>query len=321
MDRKKGANDTKQPSAQISAPGSVARASLPQRVGESASGLLKELFKQSSPRTVTGTLASLNADDAKAGSSSSSTGTGESSWAFRSSSQYEQATVEQGGSFRSNEKAGKSGRSHDQVAFDEFAQDAHALSGDHKSGFSLGIAESNLPRVQVTETWKTRDENQEFADRKIDGAAVVALLSDPAFTIDEEPSSTLDLENNGRKQDYERLKIRKAPGKTVDALHPSNALHLMPDFGAPWSSIHASVATQKGIHERGRFLESRFGNVQPWIDILDTYHDEVWGDILPLVQEAREELKAANENWTCHQDGPAIRRLKMVLQHLGSPNN
>lgn len=167
-----------------------------------------------------------------------------------------------------------------------------------------------------------QDENQDFADQNNDGAAVVALLSDPAFTVDEEPSSTLDLEiDAGDGRADERLQAVKRPTKPIDALNPSNLPNLMPDFGAPWNPSYASLLPQKGLHERRHFLGSRCGDVQPWIDILDRYHDEVWGDMLPLVQEAREEVKAVNEGRTCLQDRPAIRRLTMILQHLGNPDN
>ena len=322
MDWKKRTKDIKQPPAQISAPGSAARARLPQRIGESASGLLKESFKQPSPRTVTGILegTSLNTENAKTGSSSSTTGTGESSLAFRLSSQYEQASFDQGELFRSNEKGSKAVRTHGQVAFDQFAQDGPALSIDQQSRFSMGIAEDNMPRVQEMEISKIGNKKQDFAVRTNDGAAVIALLSDLALTVDEEPSSVLDLENaGGGALNYERLQVRKGPGSTVDALPPSIPLDLIPDFGAPWNSSPGSSATQKGIHGGGRFLNLRFGDVQPWIDISHKYHDEVWGYMLPSVQEAREEFKAVIENQTCGHKGPAIRRLKMVLQHLGGP--
>lgn len=335
MDRKKRANDAKKPSAQTSAQVSEATATLPQRIGESASGLLKELVERPSPRTVTGVLASLNSDNAKAGSSSNSTGRGESSSAFRSSSQHEQTTSDQIKSFQLNGKGGELDRTQSQVAFDDFlagpnelgreseiVQDGHTLSGDQQSDVSLGIAEDNLARVQERESWRMQDENEDSADQNYDGAAVVALLSDPAFTVDEEPGSTLDLENGrGEGRNCGRLQAVKGSAKPADALNPLEPLDLMPDFGAPWNPTYVPLVPQHGIYEKGHFPEPRIGDVQPWIDILDRYHDEVWGDMLPLVKEAREELKAATESQTCLQDGPAIRRLKMVLQHLGHPNS
>lgn len=330
MDQKTRANDTELPSAQTYTPGSEEMAALSlKRIGASASGLLKESFQRPSLRAVTGVLASLHTDNAKAGSSSTPAGTGESFSAFRSS-QHEKAAAHQGESFHSNEIDRRFDRNHGHVAFDEFlarlnqfehesefAQDEPALSSNRRSVLSLGRAEANLPRVQEKETWEMQDGNPDFADQIHDGAAVVALLSDQAFTVDEEPSSTLDWENAGREgQYYERLQKGKRPAIPVDASHPSKPLVLMPDFCAPWNSSHASLAARKTIHDRGHFPESTSGDVQPWIEILHRYHDEVWGEMLPLVQQAREEVKAATENQACFQDGPATRRLKMVLRHL-----
>lgn len=307
-------------------------ATLPQRIGESASGLLKETFNQASPRAATGTLASLNTDNVKAASSSSSTGTGESSWALRSSPQ---STLIQGETFRSDGKGDISVRPHSQFVFDEFlaglnvlehesklARDEPALSVDQQSGCPLEIAEDNRSRVQERKTWKMQDENKDCAGQYNDGAAVVALLSDPALTMDEEPGSTLNLENDrGKGRNYKRLQTENRSAKSVDAIQLSNPLDLVPDFSARWNSSQASLAFQKDGYEGGHLLDPRQRDVQPWIDILDKYHDEVWSEMLPLVREAREEFKAANENLTCHQDGPAIQRLKMVLQHLVNPSS
>lgn len=255
--------------------------------------------------------------------------------ALRSSSQHGQATLDQGETFRSDAKGDKFGKPHGQFAFDEFlaglnelehesrfARDGPALSGEQQSGFSSGIAEDNLSRVQERETWKTQGKNEDCADQNNDGAAVVALLSDPAFKVDEEASSTLDLEDDRWKErNDERLRTGKPSAKSVDPSHRSNPLDLVPDFSPPWNSSHASLGSQKDSHERGHLLEPRPREVQPWVDILDRYHDEVWGEMLPLVQEACEELEAANEIRTCYQDGPAVHRLRMVLQHLVNPSN
>ena len=240
--------------------------------------------------------------------------------------------MDHGESFRSKKTGGMFGECHGQIAFNdflvglhgsdhkaEFAHDGPLPSGDQRSGFASGIAEDDLPLIQERETSRRQDHNQGFAKQDVDGAAVVTLLSDPAFTVNTESSGTLVSEGrNGPNR--ETLQTRRGPNKPDNALHPSNTLVLVPDFSAPWNSAPASLTTQKGVHERDHFLESRCGDVQPWIDILHLYHDEVWGDMLPLVQEAREELRTNNRSKSRLSDGPAIRRLEMVLQHLGNPD-
>ncbi len=52
-------------------------------------------------------------------------------------------------------------------------------------------------------------------------------------------------------------------------------------------------------------------------DDMERYHEDVWASIGPLVQAAREEQRAALEDST--GDGPAVRRLRMVMAHLNMP--
>ena len=334
MYRKRRTKDIRHPPVQEPAQGTEAAARLPQRIGESASGLFKDLFELPSPKAATEALTSININNTKAGSSSNSTGMDESSLAFRYSSQCGETTLDPSRSFRSNEKGGTIGRIYGQVAFDEFsagpnekehepcfAQDRSGISGEQQGGFSMGTTKDDQHQVQKRETWTVQDESQDVTDRSNDGAAVVALLLDPASAANEEPSSTLDTGTSGGEgRSYERLQMGKGLAKFVDIVHLRNPLDLMPDFGAPRDPSHAFSATQKDIDEN-YVLESNFGEIQPWIDILERYHGEVWGEMLPLVEEDREELKAESEKQTDLQDGHAIRRLTMVLQHLGSPKN
>ena len=330
MDRQKCVHGTKQSLALISAHAPEATATLPQRIGESASALIQASCHRPSPNAVTGGLASLDTET-KAGSSSGSSSIRESSLAFRSSPLYEQATSHQGDSFRSPEPREKISRTQGQVAFDEFLarskdfdnepeflQDGPALSSDPQLGVWMGPAEYSIPRVQNAKICKTQNKNRSFADQNGDGAAVVALLLDPTFAADEEPRTTLALETDGTEgQEYKRMQSRKRE-ESIDVLHTSKSFSLIPDFGPPSKLFPASLATQRDIYRKQNCLEPGHGDVQSWIDILYRYHDEVWGDMLPLVLESRQELKMANENKTCLQSGPAIRRLKMILQHLGN---
>ena len=312
--------------------GPGAFATLPHRIGDSASGLLRESMGLLSPRAVTGALASLNADNSKAGASSSFTDTGPSSLEFPSSSRCASTAFDHSKSFHSIEEAGNTGKNDGQIAFDRFvtertnfehepdlSQDRTALSSDHSGGSFAEVAEDGLPQVKKRKTWATRDEDQKFTDQNNDGAAVVALLSDPSFAVDEEPSGILDLESDvAEGLSFQRLHTTPEPAPSVCDAHPLKPFDLMPDFGCPENFGHAFSAMQKAIHEREHFLESGSEQLQPWIDILDRYHDEVWGEMLPLVQDAREELEAATERQASLKDGSAIRRLQMVLQHVGS---
>ena len=331
MDQQKCVHGTKHTLALSSAHAPEATATLPQRIRESASDLIEASFQRPSPNAVTGGLASLNSES-KAGSSSGSTSICDSSLPSRSSPPCKQATSHQGGSFRLSESGEKINRTQGQVAFDEFLarpkdfdnepeflQEGLALSSDPELRVSMGPAEYNIPRVQNAKICKTPDKNQYFADQNMDGAAVVALLLDPTFSADEEPRTTLALETEGTEGQKNKIMQSRKREESIDVLPTSTkTFSLIPDFGPPSKSFSASLATQR---DNCRKLEVGPGDVQSWIDILDRYRDEVWGAMLPLVQESRQELKMANENKTCLQSGPAIQRLKMILQRLGNIEN
>ena len=335
MHRERRTKDIRQPSAPELTQGPEVAASLPRRIGDSASVLLKEPFELPSPGAVTGVLASIDSSNTKAGPSSGSKGTEVSSSALHSSSQYAGYTPDRGEAFRSDGRGGIFGRTHGQIAFDEFlagpnefenelnaVQDQSGSNGDKHEGLGVGAVEDDLRQIWEREIWKRKDQSQDLKDENSDGAAVVALLSDPAFTVDEQPSSNLDSETDGAGgQSYGRLQTRKGMATFVDVLHPRSPLGLMPDFGAPWTLNHTLLATQNDIDERRHCLESGLLAVQPWIDILDRYHDEVWGEMLPLVQEACKESTIANGKQRGLRDTPALRRLRMILKQLDKPEN
>jgi len=52
-----------------------------------------------------------------------------------------------------------------------------------------------------------------------------------------------------------------------------------------------------------------------WASVLTRYTDEVWGNLLPLVVDARAEVKAAVES-EGSEEPVALRRLRAVLGHL-----
>ncbi|KGO38552.1 hypothetical protein PEX1_106540 [Penicillium expansum] len=56
-----------------------------------------------------------------------------------------------------------------------------------------------------------------------------------------------------------------------------------------------------------------------WIGVEKRYHDEVWGYLQPVLEEARaeiEEKEVGVEGLGVGEDGPAVRRLKMILMHM-----
>ncbi|KAL2058696.1 hypothetical protein ABVK25_001426 [Lepraria finkii] len=305
------------------------------RVGASASGLLQSSFgNQSSGDAVTGNLVSLTADTAKGGPSDS-TGTGEISSSSQAASYRGDGNAPgrslAGESFRSGHGRGGVSADSGQAAFNEFAASPQALQPDLEptqkpfgsSGWlpvqSFGTADQDKDPV---DRWRVSARNEEQPTSGNDGAAVVALLSDPTFNVEEEPTNSWAAEATTRDDDkLGDPRIEQRPYKSVDPLAPVNPLDLMPDFNWSWDSKQASNAFQNPTSYEGQcFSDPMFGDIQPWVDILNRYHDEVWGDMLPLVQEAREEVKAAEASPKgALQDRPALRRLGMLLKHLNQP--
>jgi hypothetical protein len=56
-----------------------------------------------------------------------------------------------------------------------------------------------------------------------------------------------------------------------------------------------------------------------WMDVQERYVDDVWGYLEPVLEAAREEIEDGDKvEGTGHEDGdgPAVRRLKMILVHM-----
>ncbi|KAK3167148.1 hypothetical protein OEA41_010274 [Lepraria neglecta] len=304
------------------------------RIGASASGLLQSSFGNQSPGAFTGSLASLTADTAKGGPSNSP-GTGETSSSSQAASYRGDDDAPgrslAGESFRSGQGRGGVSADCGQAAFNEFAASPQALQPDLEptqkptasSGWlpiqSFATSDQNKDPI---DTWRVSARNEEQPTSGNDGAAVVALLSDPTVNVEEEPTNSWAAEATTR--DHDKLgdpRIEQRPRKSVDPLAPVSPLDLMPDFNSSWDSMQASNAFQNSTSYEGqRFSDPSFGDIQPWVDILNRYHNDVWGDMLPLVQEAREEVKAAEASPEgALQDRPALRRLGMLLKHLNQP--
>jgi hypothetical protein len=156
----------------------------------------------------------------------------------------------------------------------------------------------------------------------------------PAQTIEEEAAElrrNMDL-NPAQLVVLQRVALELFPpppeaatstgnGGVVGAEHP---LSLVPE---PFKNLETSVWLPD---EYGRDSFYQFGEVLPqgeagarwveqWESVLNRYNDEVWGDLLPLVQEAKQEvedLKKGSADGSEDHRPKALRRLGLVLQHL-----
>ncbi|KAK2740747.1 hypothetical protein FQN57_005979 [Myotisia sp. PD_48] len=143
-----------------------------------------------------------------------------------------------------------------------------------------------------------------------DGAAVASLLDDPSFQPLYEPDS--DAHPNDTHDGPASLFT--SPSQSTLAPPPSAAsitpLSLVPDIN--------TVLAEFGVMTNGQELRlAELPGVEEWLALDFQYHDVVWGNIRPFVESAKQEVDERRDRGEEGPgDGPAVRRLKAVLEHF-----
>lgn len=99
-----------------------------------------------------------------------------------------------------------------------------------------------------------------------------------------------------------------------------SGISLVPDIDA-FLNEHDPSSVSSSSSLRDKVLSELPGSNE-WVGVQDRYHDEVWGYLRPALEAAREEIeesKGEDESHGLggHEDGPAVRRLRMILTHMG----
>ena len=181
-----------------------------------------------------------------------------------------------------------------------------------------------IPNKFLGTSEATGKKNSEFPDDVIaktnhqdDGAAVTALLSEPGLPVDDGANkgsySAARISSKSDNLTPQEAKDQKPARARLEIVDPQ--LAFIPNFE---SSHYDPKATADAI-PRAQELAS-VPELKPWLDILNTYQDEVWGDFLSLVQQAKEELETASPGEAALDNKPAVRRLRMLLGHLDCKN-
>ncbi|KAF2498879.1 hypothetical protein BU16DRAFT_579911 [Lophium mytilinum] len=196
--------------------------------------------------------------------------------------------------------------------------DFHNQSGlNHYSWEQWAVAEDASGRSH------SRDQNYD------DGAEVRMLLSDPSFQPAgeeaevmtaapvEDPAMDLFGENYSPDEQRAAGRIRSAlPAAPVHGQVPSqHPLNLRPNSESLINHMQSELDSDEVSNIEGMNTPRRRQLASEWDGVLSGYTDEVWGDMLPAVKEARsqlEEVKAGSERL----DSTAITRLKMILGHV-----
>ncbi|KAJ5818795.1 hypothetical protein N7474_004386 [Penicillium riverlandense] len=169
-----------------------------------------------------------------------------------------------------------------------------------------------------------------------DGAGVISLLSDPAFdagfstttdTGDAEPELETDLAFSEpppltpaemEMLDSFRRQMTPPPPHSTQSQHLTS-FSLVPDIDTFLQQHDPSAAAETTSTSLRDNVLSHLPGATDWIGVQDRYHDEVWGFLRPALEAAKTEMEEKgpgphNED----EDGPAVRRLKMILKHMGT---
>ncbi|KAI9868941.1 MAG: hypothetical protein M1813_002764 [Trichoglossum hirsutum] len=187
---------------------------------------------------------------------------------------------------------------------------------------SVEVYLKNLAQHERSIRQQEERRQQHISQHEEDGAAVVALLSQPNFLDlidtsqdddDLPPIWSLEL-TSSQIDTIERLKALLPAPPTHNPSFPTQALNLIPtealSIPSLWDHGDANASHAEQTNSRQQWL-------QDWDGVLRQYADEVWGDLLPLVEEAREEIEEAKENdGEVQGEVRAVTRLAMILGHL-----
>ncbi|MCJ1351866.1 MAG: hypothetical protein MMC33_001850 [Icmadophila ericetorum] len=300
------------------------------RIGTSASKLLKSTILQPTAIDVSSALASSSSSASK-GESSSSRGYQPAS--EEGSKEHNAHLVSQGlhqddGTVLKKESFRSQPSDLAQSEFDAFTAQNSSVGDPHT------LYQEIVPHSSVFEAAQQASfqgpsrlsESQNINHR--DGEEVVNLLANPEFVLEYAPPVADDLDSESHFEDlFDVPSSTPISSRQLGTASRSNSLSFVPKFEASYFSVkgekHASATTP--IEEVNVSTLKHCGGYEeldPWIDVLTRYHDEVWGSHLPLVQKAREEIKEAMNGTNAQaNDFAALRRLAMVLGHFERRSN
>ncbi|KAL5001669.1 hypothetical protein BDV10DRAFT_159499 [Aspergillus recurvatus] len=198
--------------------------------------------------------------------------------------------------------------------FDEGKGKSRAINPVHGSGLTTSIYHD---RATAPPTLNPSD-----------GEDVVSILTDQTFDPEFPPSANeppeyvetelsplqltpaeIQMIESFRRQ----LPPDSQPTTGTQQKQQLNSLSLVPDIGSFLDSVPASSAMEATLL-RDTVLTSLPGAAE-WISVEGKYHDEVWGYLQPTLEAAAKEIESSKA-FGSTEDGPAVRRLKMILKHM-----
>ncbi|KAF3391774.1 hypothetical protein F1880_007806 [Penicillium rolfsii] len=194
-------------------------------------------------------------------------------------------------------------------------------------------------QLDYTSAWERADhpgsQTHAYEPQSTDGAAVVSLLTDTSFDPDFGGTEDLDLDLAAapppltaaeiKMLDSFRRQIGDLPDATAQHQPPRlSSLSLVPDIDTflqqndPSAFTHSTDASAASILTLRDSVLKYLPGAEDWVSVHERYHDEVWGYLRPALEAAKAEIEERGPDGQDGEenDGPAVRRLKMILKHL-----
>jgi len=150
----------------------------------------------------------------------------------------------------------------------------------------------------------------------LDGADVIGLLTRPSSMDEIMEFDDADIEDSDLQLTPDQIaRIRSITNRFFPPARPQIAppiehpLNLHPELDV--SSTDNNHSHMDRYDEDARRIITA-----QWDDVLTGYTDEVWGGLLPLVKEARQEVEAIKAGDNPDVPPKALRRLGLIFKHL-----
>ena len=160
------------------------------------------------------------------------------------------------------------------------------------------------------------EDSMDLCNNEADGAAIVALLSEPSFSSSQ-MIDNMEYEDSG---DEGNIPQTGSLPKLYTCPIPSNRFSLLPNFNDDEKMVKTEQALLDNDETYFRLLSPDLdfsdNGLLPWINMLDFYHDQVWGSMLPPIQKSYSKVPAKEESNENFPENSTIERLAMILRHI-----
>ncbi|PWY89254.1 hypothetical protein BO70DRAFT_393758 [Aspergillus heteromorphus CBS 117.55] len=146
-----------------------------------------------------------------------------------------------------------------------------------------------------------------------DGSAVLSLLSDRTFDPEFPPSAHEPPEI--MLDSFRRLIPPEQTQNQTSPPHKLTSLSLVPDIGTFLDTVPSGAVTNSDVASLRDAVLTGLPGGADWVAVEERYHDEVWGYLRPTLEAAAKEMES-NRDSRGEEEGPAVRRLKMILKHM-----